>query len=106
MKEHFIEMFTAEAMKARQETNTDSNELQYKDLCKFMPCFIIATPAIAIAHLVQDGPEKWQFLKGTLKSVFINCYLAPLDIIPHKIVVRDYLEKLDKQKALENAKKT
>ena len=41
MQEHFIEIFTKEAMKARQEANTDSNELQYKDLCKFIPYFLM-----------------------------------------------------------------
>ncbi|XP_065897982.1 chromatin accessibility complex protein 1-like [Dysidea avara] len=44
-----------------------------------------------LSHLVQDGSKKWQFLK---------------DIVPHKILVRDYLEMLDRQKAIESAKKT
>jgi len=59
------------------------------------------------AHLVQDGSKKWQFLKGNNHYwLFFPLCLVPLDIIPHKILVRDYLEMLDQQKALESAKKT
>ena len=58
------------------------------------------------AHLVQDGSKKWQFLKGSKLVVFFLLCQIQLDIVPHKILVRDYLEMLDRQKAIESAKKT
>ena len=36
LQEHFIEIFTKEALKAHQEANSSSRELQYKDLCKLV----------------------------------------------------------------------
>jgi len=34
LQERFIEEFTKEALKAHQDTNDSSKDLEYKDLCK------------------------------------------------------------------------